>query len=210
MGKWARPPTIPIPTSTDTANNKWRPDYGLARKREHRAVPARQEGMRDVSRRKERYERPPLIDSGRPWPQQLPRTLDPPVRIDDNVQHSLQREIPKGNQGPIVEEALDESIAGRVDILENEEVLDRPRNGGRGLKKLKFKHRGSLQEGGEIERHSRVSDVRAPKQKKLKQHKMVRLTQDVYIPNVVSVSQLARLLGVRLGLSSAFADFVGH
>ena len=77
----------------------------------------------------------------------------------------------------------------------------------RDLKKLKYKQRGSLQQGGEIERNPRISDPRVSKQKKSKQHKMVTLTQDVYIPNVVSVSQLARLLGVRLGLVIRLTKF---
>lgn len=66
---------------------------------------------------------------------------------------------------------------------------------------VRWRTRGSLQEGGEIERHSRVTDLRIPNPRKFfKPKKELKVMPDVYIPNVLSVSQLAKILNVKLGL----------
>lgn len=161
--------------------------------------------MSRTSHSKERYERSNFVDFGRSSHRQPRGEFDrpfPTAGSDLNVLRGIS-----SVEDPILEQALETTTAGQVHELEGSVNLDTYRSHGRDNKKLKYKNRGSLQEGGEIQAQSRVSDLRIPKQKKFKQHRMVHLTQDVYIPTVVSVSQLARLLGVRLGRFVRFCRF---
>lgn len=69
--------------------------------------------------------------------------------------------------------------------------------------KSRFKTRSSLKEGGTIERQSRVPNVRKEKPNKQKQKdkspKLISYMQDVFIPPLISVGHLSRLLNVSLG-----------
>lgn len=151
---------------------------------------------------------PNLADRDQSLRQQPTRKRNPPLRTNDKTQYASRRgESPEDSlEDPITKQASEGPIRADVDSLETDEVLDRYRNINRDNKKFKYKNRGSLQEGGEIRGQSRVSDLRTPKQKKAKRHRMISLTQNVYIPTVVSVSQLARLLDVNLGL---LVHFIG-
>lgn len=69
--------------------------------------------------------------------------------------------------------------------------------------KTKYKTRSSLKQGGEIARPSRVVNIHEEKQNKLnpklKPPKLITYMQDLYIPPLIAVGHLSRLLNVSLG-----------
>jgi hypothetical protein len=183
------------------ARDTRRPDREINQRRDNRNAPSSHGDLRSmnrVSRREELHKRSNFADFGRPSHQQPHYRFDHSFRTESNDQEVVQG---INVEDSILEQAPGSSTEGQIHNLEGDGELARYGDSGRDNKKLKYKSRGSLQEGGEIQGRSRVLDLRVLKQKKFKQHRTVRLTQDVYIPTVVSVGQLARLLGVRLGLT---------
>ena len=130
----------------------------------------------------------------------LGRNAKPTERERTNkVEQSMKTDKKENNSQKVISEYY-------TDNLDNVQSRDRNRKGTRDS----YKERGSLVErlraGEEIEipRHQRINNERleAANRAVKRKHKQVKpATVDVHIPTIVSVGNLARLLGVRLGMS---------
>lgn len=120
---------------------------------------------------------------------------------------TVVKEEPKEPVQQITEETEQESSSGYDSVSADNMSLDvhRPNKGAKPAHKARGSILARMNEGVTLPSHSRTRNAVVSKgkekEKKAKRQELKHKNLDIYIPSVISVGNLARLLNVRLGMS---------